>query len=216
MVSIYSERTMKNYYEILGLPRNCNQADIKRAYRNLAKEHHPDKNKNENCSEFRDIQEAYETLSESRKRKYYDDQLQYDEFRGISEDRINSHFFDDHIFVDFPFSHLFQQQAFHDFDSQFNRKTESRYSMDLILTPKEAKFGGSVPIDLPIQVSCRECEGSGNSGFWACNACNGSGVQNLEYRVNLNYPSSVNHNEHYETFIKGFGYLNITIKVFEH
>ncbi len=64
----------KNPYEILGVPKNASEQDIKRAYRKLALEHHPDKNKGNKESEakFKQINEANEVLSDSKKRAYYD------------------------------------------------------------------------------------------------------------------------------------------------
>lgn len=65
---------MKDYYHILGVPRGTNDADIKRAYRRLAKQYHPDVNKGDAQAEekFKDISEAYSVLSDPEKRKQYD------------------------------------------------------------------------------------------------------------------------------------------------
>jgi curved DNA-binding protein len=63
----------KDYYETLGVARDTKPADIKKAYRKLARKHHPDINKNKNAEEeFKEISEAYEVLSDSEKRKRYD------------------------------------------------------------------------------------------------------------------------------------------------
>lgn len=61
---------MKNYYEILGLSNQATEADIKKAYRKLAKEHHPDRGGDE--LKFKEIQNAYDVLSDSQKRARYD------------------------------------------------------------------------------------------------------------------------------------------------
>ena len=64
----------RDYYEILGIPRNAADADIKRAYRRLVKQHHPDRNKGNKDSEakFKEVQEAYDCLSDAEKRARYD------------------------------------------------------------------------------------------------------------------------------------------------
>jgi len=64
----------KDYYELLGVHRNATDADLKRAYRRLAHEHHPDKNPGDKASEekFKAISEAYSVLSDAQKRAYYD------------------------------------------------------------------------------------------------------------------------------------------------
>lgn len=64
----------KDYYKILGVAKSASQADIKKAYRGLAKKYHPDKNKGDKAAEdrFKDISEAYEVLGDPEKRKRYD------------------------------------------------------------------------------------------------------------------------------------------------
>lgn len=63
----------KDFYEVLGVNKDADKSEIKKAYRRLAKEKHPDRNKSENAeAEFRQVQEAYEVLSDENKRKAYD------------------------------------------------------------------------------------------------------------------------------------------------
>ena len=82
---------MENYYKILNVAENATQDEIKKSFRKLAKENHPDKGGDENT--FKKINEAYETLSDENKRNQYDnrnnnsnensrnqDQLDYDEY----------------------------------------------------------------------------------------------------------------------------------------
>src|SRR5690348_14482650 len=65
----------KDYYKSLGVPKDAKQADIKKAYRKLARQHHPDANKGDTASEekFKEISEAYDVLSDETKRKEYDE-----------------------------------------------------------------------------------------------------------------------------------------------
>lgn len=63
----------KDYYEILGVSRNCTKDEIKRAYRNLALKYHPDRNNDKESEEkFKEIAEAYAVLYDEEKRKLYD------------------------------------------------------------------------------------------------------------------------------------------------
>ncbi len=65
---------MKDYYEILGVPRTASEAEIKNAYRRLALKYHPDKNKGSKEAEekFKEIANAYSVLSDTKRRKAYD------------------------------------------------------------------------------------------------------------------------------------------------
>jgi len=64
----------RDYYEILGVPRSASQADVKKAFRKLAREHHPDRNPGDKAAEkrFKDVNEAHAVLSDPDKRKQYD------------------------------------------------------------------------------------------------------------------------------------------------
>ena len=64
----------KNYYDILGVNKNASEADIKKAYKKLAMEYHPDRNRGDKKAEakFKEINEAYQTLSDATKKKNYD------------------------------------------------------------------------------------------------------------------------------------------------
>jgi curved DNA-binding protein CbpA len=69
---------MKDYYYFLGISQDASEEDIKKAYRKLSLKYHPDKNENDNffADRFREIQEAYEILSDSAKRRTYDQNLE--------------------------------------------------------------------------------------------------------------------------------------------
>ncbi|MFZ5950663.1 MAG: DnaJ domain-containing protein, partial [Candidatus Rifleibacteriota bacterium] len=63
----------RDYYEVLGVPKNAEEAELKKAFRNLARQYHPDVNKNEDAVEkFKEINEAYQILSDPQKRSAYD------------------------------------------------------------------------------------------------------------------------------------------------
>ena len=73
----------KNYYDVLGVNKNASQDEIKKAYRNLSKKYHPDRNGGDD-SKFKEINEAYDTLGDESKRKQYDNPNPFGGFGGFS------------------------------------------------------------------------------------------------------------------------------------
>ncbi len=74
----------KNYYDILGVSQNASADEIKKVFRSQAKKYHPDRNKGDKAAEakFKELSEAYDTLSDTQKRKQYDEMLRYGAFTG--------------------------------------------------------------------------------------------------------------------------------------
>ena len=76
----------KDFYKVLGVAENASAAEIKKAYRKLAKQYHPDANPNDNAAaeRFKEISEAYSVLSDEPKRKQYDEMRKYGAFGGMT------------------------------------------------------------------------------------------------------------------------------------
>ena len=75
----------KDFYQVLGVPDSASQGDIKKAYRRLAKQYHPDANPNNTSAaeRFKEVSEAHSTLSDPDKRKQYDQMRRYGAFDGM-------------------------------------------------------------------------------------------------------------------------------------
>jgi len=178
----------KNYYENLGIPKDASKDAIKDAYRKLAMQYHPDRNKSPGAEEkFKEISEAYAVLSDDEKRQQYDnlgsngfDQRysREDIFRGADFDSIFrdmgvSSGFDDLFSVFFGGRDFEQRQrAIHGRDLGY----------EVYITLEEAARGVEKEIEVPRIERCQVCGGSGatpGSSVQTCPVCRGSGkVQN--------------------------------------
>lgn len=165
----------QDYYEILGIPRGASAEDIKKAYRRLARQHHPDVNQDDGAEEaFKKLSEAYEVLSDPQKRQIYD---------VYGPDAVNGRYSGS------GFDGFGDLSGFGDiFDMFFGSGTRAgrrstaesgndlRYDLDLTL--EEAASG----LDRDIRVSrlgrCRTCGGSGmkpGASMTECTYCHGAG-----------------------------------------
>jgi len=174
----------RDYYEVLGVPRNASKEDIKKAYRKLAIQYHPDRNPGNKDAEekFKEATEAYEVLADDKKRQTYD---QFG-FAGVEGMGGGAHDFSS-VFRDFEdifgdFSGIFdsffgggtrrRRQA----RSNSMRGADLRY--DLEIDFQDAVFGTSKEISYQRNDTCSSCDGSGaesGSGKTMCPTCGGSG-----------------------------------------
>src|SRR3989440_125996 len=154
--------TTRDYYEIWGLARTATDADIKRAYRALAVQHHPDKNPDDPHSEekFKEAAEAYSVLSDAQKRANYD-RFGHAGVGGAS----GFGGLDPNVFSDFS-DILGDIFGFGDFfggarrgGGRAQRGADLRYDLDMSF--EEAAFGTTTKIKVPRHESCAECNGNG-------------------------------------------------------
>lgn len=175
--------SQEDYYKILGVERDADEAAIKKAYRKLAMKHHPDrniKNKEEAESKFKEVQEAYAVLSDSKKRAAYD-QFGHAGAAGVGGGAHGFSGFGD-VFDDI-FENIFtgsrgQQQGR---GSRAQRGNDLQFNIQLTL--EEAAHGKQVEISVPRHATCQTCEGSGGkkgSKPKTCDTCNGVGQVRIQ------------------------------------
>jgi molecular chaperone DnaJ len=178
----------RDYYEVLGVQRNASKDEIIGAFRKLALQYHPDRNKAPEAEEkFKEISEAYAVLSDDEKRQQYDmlghagfDQryTQEDIFRGADFSAI---FRDLGFGFGDIFRHFFGGGFGDDFSERVNRGRDLVY--DLEITLEEAAKGTEKEIEIPRTEKCDVCNGSGASPGTSprtCPQCNGAGkVQHM-------------------------------------
>ena len=178
----------KDYYEVLGVSKDATDAEIKSAFRKLAKQYHPDISKEANAEEkFKEIQEAYEVLGDENKRKQYD-QFGHAAFEGAQGFGGASGYggFDA---SGFDFGDIFDNifgGGFGGFGGQTTRNTARQGDDKLVrirLTFEEAVFGCEKDIKLDVSERCDDCKGKGGMGEKTCPDCHGTGTQTTEQRT---------------------------------
>jgi molecular chaperone DnaJ len=165
----------QDYYETLGVDRNASQEDIKRAYRKLAFEYHPDRNGGDPEAEarFKEAAEAYDVLRDSEKRARYD-RFGHEGVRGEGYSGFSNA---EDIFS--TFGDIFSEFFGFGRQSRGPRPTagaDLRYN--LTVSFRDAAKGDEVKIRVPKRVHCPECEGSGakpGTSPETCRQCGGAG-----------------------------------------
>lgn len=167
----------RDYYEILGVSRTASDAEIKRAYRALAVQHHPDKNPDDPQAEdkFKEAAEAYAVLSDSQKRAAYDRFGHQGVGAGAGGFGFDPGFSNiEDIFDIFGFGDMFGGRGSR--RTTVQRGADLRYDLELSL--EDAATGKDEKLRVPRLEKCGECDGSGaEKGTTAetCVTCGGSG-----------------------------------------
>ena len=172
----------RDYYEVLGVSKSASADEIKKAYRRLAMKHHPDRNKDDDTSEgkFKETKEAYEVLKDTEKRATYD-RFGHDGLKGAAggPGGFGAEGFGD-IFGD-VFGDIFGGGRRAGGGPQVFRGADLGYELQLDL--EKAVAGDSVTIDVPTQVACDTCKGSGakkGSEPVTCSTCSGVGQVRMQ------------------------------------
>lgn len=163
----------RDYYEILGVSRTATDVEIKRAYRSLAVQHHPDKNPDDPHAEekFKEAAEAYSVLSDPQKKAAYD-RFGHQGVGGGGFDPGFTNFED--IFDMFGFGDMFGQRSSR--RSTVQRGSDLRYDLEISL--EDAATGKDEKLRIPRLEKCGDCDGSGaekGTQPETCITCGGRG-----------------------------------------
>ncbi|MBS7303643.1 MAG: molecular chaperone DnaJ [Lachnospiraceae bacterium] len=171
----------RDYYEVLGVDKNADEAAIKKAYRVLAKKYHPDMNPGDAEAEkkFKEASEAYAVLSDPEKRKQYD-QFGHAAFDGSAGGGFGGFDFNSADFGDIfgdIFGDFFGGRRSSSRDANAPMKG-SNIRTSVRITFEEAVFGTEKEIELTVKEECKTCHGSGAKPGTApqtCTKCGGKG-----------------------------------------
>jgi molecular chaperone DnaJ len=227
----------KNYYLILGITADASREDIKAAFRRRALQLHPDRSGLES-GPFQDVQEAYSVLGDPERRRRYDREHETprvrhrpsrpvpeplvtrrskgEPFRAVEPARAFREFSLAESFENYrpSFDELFDR-LWGNFEDVSRPKAETLESLtvEVLLSPDEAAYGGRVRVWIPARVTCRACGGHGAVGPYECWGCAGHGVLTTEFPLDLDYPASVRDGYAVRIPLTRFGIENLYLTV---
>ncbi len=202
---------MRDYYLILGVGRHADKDRIKRAFRKIAKEQHPDQCAADNSAEkFMEARDAYETLVDDSRREKYDRALRAEEKPAQSSAAGNA-----------PGGRPearsgrgtawggFGEDLFEGMASAFFRKDRPRpddlFRFELILSPREAREGVDAPVSLPVKTPCPDCRNAGVREAAFCPVCAGRGVVEAEKEFYITIPPDTPHGARFHASLASLG-----------
>jgi len=230
--------TVKNYYDILGVKKDVSEKEIKAAYRRLARQYHPDVNPGDKAAEakFKEINAAYEVLSDKEKRRKYDkygDKWQYaDQIEQAEREQAQYQGFAPGVGgfrysggvegLDSIFEEIFGGRM-----GGFSRRPQARRGRDLEtpveVTLEEAYHGTQRTINLQVEEPCAACKGTGRIQNLPCSVCRGAGVVANIKRIEVKIPAGVKTGSRVRIAGKGqpgyggpAGDLYLNVKVLPH
>ena len=169
---------MKDYYSSLGIAEDAKPADIKKAYRRLAQEYHPDKNPEnpQAVEKFKEVNEANEVLSDANKRRQYDG-MRRGGFNGDIHDLFES------VFGGSPFGGFGHRRNRPPRNKSRRPPTPGSAVVSVEVSLDELESGaGERQFNITKHVHCSDCHGVGGSRIDPCDPCNGMGTTVQEVR----------------------------------
>jgi DnaJ-class molecular chaperone len=231
---------MRTYYVVLGVPPDESAEGIRAAFRDRAKQLHPDRSGSESEDAFRELQQAYQVLSDPSRRRRYDAELHRAErppergrdrdSRRSPEPLVNAPYVeplipedgsDDPVslFRDFqtirPSDEALRDRLRRNFTGRDVPKAEhaEALTVELELNAEQALRGGTVPLAIPVARECPACDGARSAGVFPCVHCGQSGWIEDEQTVRVRIPPGVRSGSVTELPLDGLGIENLYLRL---
>lgn len=220
----------KSYFAILGISSDATVDEIRSAYRRLAKEFHPD-HYTGSSKRFRDIQEAYSVLGDNRRRHEYEQRIKkapiktplrpttYPEPEPLIPEESPVDLGDVSPVRSFQSITPSLDEVFDWLWSNFSDLTAPKsgrvhnLTLEVILTPEQARCGGNARIMVPARAVCPTCRGHGGVGFYECVRCAGEGAISGEMPISVAFPPGLAKDHAVMIPLDRFGIRNTHITV---
>lgn len=211
---------MPNYYFVLGVSPDANVSQIKRAYRKLCQRYHPDHAGQESVERFHAIKEAYDALSQTTRRDEHDRKLDVEQRRrGLGTRPASARPLRRPMnpFADFANCSPSFGELFDVFTRNFTHRHVPKsqpvrnVTLEVILTPQEARRGGHVPLEIPIAEVCPICQGAGQAGFSVRDDCEGHGMTWEMRQIDVLLPSGTQDGTTVPVSLRHLGITNMQL-----
>ncbi len=219
----------KDYYLVLGVPREESFGGLQAAFRESAKRYHPDRAGPGATRKFQDIQEAYGILSNPGRRRLYNRELEQEEIsvHPRPEPMFSRPQFRSEPLMPEPMSMLHGFETIHpSFEPLFERFVRNftgknipkgerleDLNVEVIFSPEEAGRAVTVALGVPVFYTCRQCGGSGRDWLFPCVNCHAQGIIEEEETVRVCIPPMVPDRTIIEVPIHGLGIHNFYLRL---
>ncbi len=206
----------RDLYRVLGVSTGAAPAEIRRAYRRIVFDVHPDVGEHPDPERFREVHEAYEILSDPDRRRSYDVEISIRR-RPLSAEPLHAKapvtVPGDVLMVRPPVEELLDYVGRNFFG--YRQKSGGRFRrlvVEAMLNEEEARFGCRVPFELPSYFVCPRCDGTG--GLWRiCPNCYGRGSVEGKRDLMLEIPPGTRDGETFEVALRDIGIDNLLLDV---
>jgi DnaJ-class molecular chaperone len=213
----------RTYYMILGVPRTESPGGIRSAYRDLARKLHPDVAGEQATRAFQEVTEAYDVLSDPRRRRAYNDELRREERGDVVPVRVGPPSPPERAPVSIFGAAEPIRPSFEAMYDRFRRsftgigvpKAErlEALNIEVLLTPEEGRHGCVLPIGVPVFRRCPDCGGSGRDWLFPCLACGQQGTIEEEEVVRVRIPPMARSGSIFEMPLQGVGIHNFCLRL---